>query len=132
MSKRKVFVSFDFENDRCYKYLLQGWDANPSFEFSFNDLSSQEINTNDVGRVKAQLTSRIKQATYTLVIIGKESNKKHKDSAQIGYKNWQNFEIAMSKNNGNKIIAIKIDSTYESPDEIYGCNAKWADRKSVV
>jgi len=61
-----------------------------------------------------------------LVIIGAEANKKHKDSIEIGYKNWQNFEIAKSKINKNKLIGVKIDSSYESPDEILNANASWA------
>ena len=44
----------------------------------------------------------------------------------IGYKNWQNFEIAKSKENGNKIIAIKIDKSFESPEELLESGASWA------
>lgn len=126
MAKKKVFVSFDYDNDKHYKRLLEAWDANPDFDFNFSDLSSTEIKTDDISRVKAGLTTKINQATYTLVIIGKEANKKHKDSASIGYKNWQNFEIARSKSNNNKLVGVKIDSSYESPEELLGCEAKWA------
>lgn len=126
MAKKKVFVSFDYDNDKIYKYLLEAWDANPDFDFYFSDLSSTEIKTDDISRVKAGLTTKINQATYTLVIIGKEANKRHKDSALIGYKNWQNFEIARSKSNNNKLVGVKIDSSYDSPEELLGCGAKWA------
>lgn len=126
MAKKKVFVSFDYDNDKHYKYLLQAWDANPDFEFCFSDLSSTEIKTDDISRVKAGLTAKINQATYTLVIVGKEANKRHKDSVQIGYKNWQNFEIAKSKANKNKLVGVKISSSYDSPEELLGCSAKWA------
>ena len=37
MVKKKVFVSFDYDHDRNYKYLLQAWDANPEFDFVFKD-----------------------------------------------------------------------------------------------
>ena len=126
MAKKKVFVSFDYENDKHYKFLLKAWDANPEFDFSFSDLSSQEINSWDVSRVKAALTRKINSATYTLVIVGKEANKKHADSYEIGYKNWLNFEIAKSKINRNKLVAVKLSSTYTSPDELLGSGAKWA------
>ena len=126
MAKKKVFVSFDYDNDKHYKYLLQAWDANPDFDFCFSDLSSTEIKTDDISRVKAGLTTKINQATYTLVIVGKEANKKHKDSVQIGYKNWQNFEIAKSKANKNKLVGVKINALYDSPEELLGCGAKWA------
>ena len=124
--KKRVFVSFDYENDKYYKFLLDAWDKNKNMDFTFENCSSDEIHSNDISVVKAGLTRRINSADYTLVIIGKEANKKHPDSDQIGYKNWINFEIAKSKENGNKLVAVKIDSSYDSPDEIYYSNASWA------
>ncbi len=126
MAKKKVFVSFDYENDKHYKFLLQAWDANPKFNFLFSDLSSNEINSWNIDRIKAALTRKINQATYTLVIVGKEANKRHKDWKKIGYKNWLNYEIAKSKENGNKLVAVKIDKSYESPEELLGAGASWA------
>ena len=126
MAKKKVFVSFDYENDKSYKFLLQAWDANKQFEFSFADQSAREINSNNVNRVKAGLTQRINSATYTLVIVGKEANKRHRDYKLIGYRNWINFEIARSKDNRNKLVAVKINRTYESPEELLNSGASWA------
>lgn len=126
MAKKKVFVSFDYENDKHYKFLLEAWDANPDFDFYFSDLSSQEINSWDIPTIKSALTRRINQATYTLVIVGKYANTQHKDYKEIGYKNWLNFEIARSKANKNKLVAIKIDKEYTSPDELLNSGASWA------
>lgn len=135
MAKRRVFVSFDWDHDRRYKFLLQAWDANKRFDFAFSDYSSQEISTNNVGAVKAALTRKINQATYTLIIVGKYANSRHKDHRLIGYKNWLNFEIAKSKANKNKLVAVKLDRTNTSPDELLGSNASWAmsfNESSVV
>ena len=126
MSKRKIFVSFDFENNRNYKYLLEAWNKNTEFDFEFDDKSSREINSWNISVIKSALTKKIKEADYTIVIVGEEANKKHKDCELIGYRNWQNFEIAKSKENGNKLIAIKINSLYESPEELLGSGASWA------
>jgi hypothetical protein len=126
MAKKKVFVSFDYENDKRYYFLMKAWDANSDFEFSFSDYTSKEIKSDIISVIKANLTKKINEATYTLVIIGAEANKEHKDSAEIGYKNWQNFEIAKSKINKNKLVGVKIDSSYESPDEILNSGASWA------
>lgn len=122
----KVFVSFDYDKDKNYKFLLSAWDKNDKFDFSFADHSSQEINSEDISVVRAALTKKINSADVTLVIIGKEANKKHSDSAEIGYKNWINFEVAKSVESGNAIVGVKIDSTYDSPDEIIGVGASWA------
>lgn len=78
-------------------YLLKAWDANSNFEFSFSDYTSREIQSDSIPVVKANLTKKIKEATYTLVIVGEDANKLHKDHKEIGYRNWQNFEIAKSK-----------------------------------
>jgi hypothetical protein len=121
-----VFVSFDWDNDRHYKFLLEAWHANPLFTFSFTDGTSSEINTNDVGRIKAALTAKINAATYTLVLVGKEANKRHRLSAEIGFKNWINFEVNRSKLARNRLVAVKLDRMNESPEELLGADATWA------
>ncbi|MEH6891575.1 TIR domain-containing protein [Bacillus sp. JJ864] len=126
MAKKKVFVSFDYENDKSYKYLLEAWDANSDFEFTFDDRSSGEINSWSIPVVKGALTKKINSATYTFVIVGKEANKQHKDHKEIGFKNWINFEVNRSKANKNKLLAIKLDKSYESPDELLNAGASWA------
>jgi len=126
MAKKKVFVSFDFDNDRRYKYLLEAWDANPNFDFVFADSTPREINSENVNRVKAALTTKINSATHTFVIVGKEANKQHTDHELIGFKNWINFEISRSKDNKNKLVGIKLDRSYESPDELLNSGASWA------
>jgi hypothetical protein len=126
MAKKKVFVSFDYENDKRYKFLLEAWDKNSEFDFTFDDRSSGEINSWSIPVVKAALTKKINSATYTFVIIGEEANKQHKDHKDIGFKNWINFEVNRSKLNKNKLLAIKLDKSYESPDELMGVGASWA------
>jgi hypothetical protein len=126
MAKKKVFVSFDYDDDKNYRSLLSAWDANPDFDFYMSDLTPGEIDTWDISRIKAALTTAIREASYTLVIIGKNANKQHPKSYSIGYKNWINFEIAKSKECGNGLVAVKLDREYESPDELKGVGASWA------
>ncbi len=126
MAKKNVFVSFDYEKDKHYKHLLKAWDANKDFDFLFSDRSSGEINSSSVSVVKQVLSAKINKATYTLVIVGEDANKIHPDAEEIGYRNWQNYEIAKSKEHGKKIVAAKIDSSYDSPDELLNSGASWA------
>jgi len=135
MAKKRVFVSFDYENDKNYKFLLQAWDANPEFDFFFSDYSSDEIKSSSVSVVKQALSAKINSATYTLVLVGKEANKQHKDHKEIGYKNWINYEVAKSKEHKNKLVAVKLDSSNESPEELLGAGASWAmafKRDSII
>ncbi len=123
---KKVFVSFDYDNDKHYKYLMGAWSKNSNFDFVFEDHSSSEIQSWDIPTVKAALTRKINTADYTLVIIGKEANKRHKDYIAIGSQNWINFEIKQSKRSNNKLVAIKLNAIYESPEEMIGSGASWA------
>lgn len=121
-----VFVSFDYENDLLYKNLLKAWSANPSFNFYFNDFSANEIQSNSVDVVKQVLSKKINEANYTLVLVGEEANHQHKDHQKIGYTNWQNYEIAKSKEHGNKLIAVKLKKENVSPTELLDAGATWA------
>jgi hypothetical protein len=42
----------------------------------------------------------------------------------IGYRNWQNYEIAKAKELGKKLIAVQINKDFGYPDELRGVNAK--------
>lgn len=126
MTKKRVYVAFDYTNDKHYKYLLEAWDENKNMNFVFDDRSAHEIKSDNIPTIKAGLTKRIKDASYTLVIIGKEANKRHPDSEEIGHKNWINFEIAQSIQYGNKLVAVKLDRAYEPPEELLSAGASWA------
>lgn len=117
--RKRVFVSFDYENDKHYKYLLEAWDANDEFDFVFSDKTPDEINSENVGPIKAALRKKIREATYTLVIVGKEANKQHEDHELIGYRNWINFEVAASIEDKNRIAAVRLEKSYSLPEEIF-------------
>lgn len=122
----RIFVSFDWDNDRHYKHLLEAWHANPQFTFVFDDATSEEIDSSNVGRIKAALTAKIKTATHTLVLVGRYANTPHKHQRLIGYRNWINFEIAQSKAAGNKLVGVKLERSFDSPEELLGARASWA------
>ncbi len=124
--KDKVFVSFDYDNDKNYKYLLGAWSANPRFEFTFDDVTPGEIDTNSIPRIKQALANKIALATHTLVIVGRYANSFHKHSQLIGHRNWINFEVYYSKLCRNKIVAIKLNREYTSPVELLDSDASWA------
>lgn len=105
----KIFVSFDFDNDRQYKYTLNMWASNANIDFSFNDGSTQEIQSWNISRIKAAITTKINQSDAILVLVGEHADTPHKDRYLIGYRNWQYFEIAQAKAAGKKIIAVKLD-----------------------
>ena len=122
----KIFVSFDFDNDRRYKYTLEMWNGNTNIDFSFNDGSTKEIQSWDISRIKAAITAKINQSDAILVLVGEHADTPHKDRNLRGYRNWQYFEIAQAKAAGKKIIAVKLDRGNSSPSLLYGCGSSWA------
>ena len=121
-----IFVSFDFDNDRQYKYTLNMWNGNGNIDFEFNDGSTREIQSWDISRVKAAITTKINQSDAILVLIGEDADKQHKDHVSIGYRNWQYFEIAKAKEAKKKIIAVKLDRGNTTPALLYNSGASWA------
>ena len=43
MAKKKVCCSFDYEHDRIYYNLLEAWNENDDIDFSINDCTPSEI-----------------------------------------------------------------------------------------
>ena len=52
MAKKKVVCSFDYEYDRKYYYLLEAWNDNDNIDFSINDCTPSEIQTESVSKIK--------------------------------------------------------------------------------
>lgn len=135
MAKKKVIVSFDYENDKSYYYLLKAWDSNPNFDFLFSDFTPNEIQTSSVSTIKQVLSREVHQANYMIAIIGKHSNDQHPDHEEIGYRNWQAYEIAKNNEWGNKLVVVKVDPNNVVPLEAYGVGAHWVlsfNEKDIV
>lgn len=126
MDRQKVFVSFDYENDAGYRRILSTWENKTDFDFSVNDLSLEKLRGKSITSVKQELERKMAGSEHTLVIIGKNSNSLHPNYREIGYSNWQNFEIARSKKLGHKIITVKLDQSYNTPEELLHAGAKRA------
>lgn len=127
MAKKKVCVSFDYENDRKYYNLLEAWNSNDNIDFSMNDCTPSEIQSESISTIKQVLSTKIGQANYMIAIIGKHSIDTHPDSDEIGYNNWQAYEIDKNNEKSNGLVVVKINSSNSAPDEAYGVGAKWVN-----
>lgn len=130
-SEKRIFISFDWDNDRNYYYLLKALKENPRSDIEFDDATPEEIQSDDVGRIKAVLTQKIRSATHTLVIVGKHANDRHPDAKEIGTRNWQWWETEKSIEEGKKLIGVKIDYSNVPPTPLYDAGAKWANSFKV-
>ncbi|PKP61690.1 TIR-like domain-containing protein [Candidatus Atribacteria bacterium HGW-Atribacteria-1] len=117
MAKKKIFISYDYDNDKHYKNLLVAWDKNDLFDFSFYDASVDvSVNSEDADYIKRVIKDRINSASHFLCIIGKQAYKS----------GWIAWEINTASNLNKKIIAVKTDQSNTSPNEILDIGASWA------
>lgn len=132
---KKICISFDWHNDRNYRNMLSAWIANPNFPVDFVDLTPTEIDTDNVDRVKAVITTKIRASTHTLVLVGEYANSPHADRVKIGTRNWIWWEVEQSKAEGKGLIAVKLKNTNPTPDPLLNSGAKWAmafDRDPIL
>jgi hypothetical protein len=127
MAKMKVCVSYDADHDKEYRRLLEAWDANSNIAFSFNNLTPEEIKSENYTAVKGVLTKKISSATRLLVIVGEHAKQRHPRYQEIGDHNWMYWEINKAKELSKKLVAVKIDKSFESPDPLLNSGAYWAN-----
>lgn len=117
MAKKKVFISYDYDNDKHYKNLLLAWDANSEFDFSLYDQSVDvSVDSDDAAAIKRVISARINASIYFLCIVGKNTYKS----------DWVAWEINKAVELKNKIVAVKTAKDNKSPSELLGVGAEWA------
>ncbi len=131
MAKKRIFISFDYEHDKNYRYLLSALAANSGNDLEFIDVTPTEIQSNDVGKIKAVLTTKIRNATHCLVVVGAHANSNHPDRQEIGERNWQWWEIRKSHEEGKGFIGVKIERSYDAPQPLLNNGTKWAHSFNV-
>ena len=117
MAKKKVFISYDYDNDKNYKNLLLAWDANSEFDFSLYDQSVDvSVNSNDAAPIRRVISARINNSNIFLCIVGVYTHTS----------GWVNWEIRKAIELNKKIVAVKINSTNNSPTALAGNTNAWA------
>lgn len=102
-----------------YKNLLIAWTKNDNgyFDLDYNDTSvGISINSKDANYIKRVITNKIKSSEVFLCLIGKHTYKS----------DWVKWEIDKALELNKKIVAVKINNSYQSPDNIYEIGANWA------
>lgn len=117
MATKKVFVSYDYDNDKHYKNLLLAWDANKDFDFYLNDQSVDvSVNSTSAGTIKQAISAKINSSTYFLCIVGEKT---HNSS-------WVSWEISKAVELKKKIVAVKTSKDNSTPNGLYNVGATWA------
>ena len=117
MAKKKIFISYDYENDKHYKNLLLAWDENSEFDFGFSDQSADvSIQSTDAATIKRAISAKINAATYFLCLVGSKTSKS----------SWVTWEIEKAKDLKKKLVAVKISSGNTTPSGLLNAGASWA------
>ena len=114
MSKKKVFISFDYDNDLNLKILLAGQAKLPDSPFEISDWSMKEEAPEKDWEEKA--LSRIKRTDIVIVITGEQTYK------ASGVKK----EVKMARNENIPVIQIKPQGTNPNRVENAGVLYDWA------
>jgi hypothetical protein len=114
--KKKVFVSYYYDENNQYKNLLKAWDKNDRFDISFVDTSVDvSIRSKNESVIKRAISRKISESDIVLVIIGKKTHQRK----------WVRWEIEKAAQLGKKIVAVKIRRSYQSPPELLSIGAHW-------
>lgn len=117
MAKKKVFVSYDYDNEKRYKNMLLAWDKNSEFDFGFSDQSADaSIQSTDAAAIKRAILAKINAATYFLCLVGEKTSKS----------SWVSWEIDKANELKKKLVAVKISSESTTPSGLSGAGASWA------
>ena len=117
MSKKNIFISFDYDNDKHYKNLLVAWNKNDLFDFEFYDESvSVAVNSDDAAYIRSVIKKKIENTDILLCVVGEETHKS----------GWCAWEVETAKKLGKGLVGVKTNSNNTSPAELLGSGAKWA------
>lgn len=114
--KKKVFISYYYEENNQYKNLLKAWDKNKRFDISFLDTSvNVSVQSEDESVIKRVISRKIRGSDVVLVIVGKKTHQRE----------WVCWEIEKAVQLGKKVVAVKIHRSYQSPKELFSVGAHW-------
>lgn len=90
MGLPRTFVGFS-STDIHYYRLMQAWKKNENIDFNFTDCQlTTDLNSEDENYIKRRCRDRINMAGKYVMLIGKDTNSKHK------YVRWE-AEVAIEK-----------------------------------
>ncbi len=100
MAKKHVFLSFVVE-DLDDANLFRGQAKNRNSELEFDDYSVKvPFNSTNAAYIRSKITEKIRAASVTICLIGTTT----KSSS------WVDWEIRKSKELGNRILGVRVDS----------------------
>jgi hypothetical protein len=123
--KKRVFISFDYDNDEGVKIMLAGQAKLPDSPFDFQDASIKEHLTGDW---KEKVKRRMDNIDVVVVLCGEKTNSAAGVSAEL--------EIAKEKGKDYFLLAAYADKSCTKPksasstDKVYKWT--WDNLKALI
>lgn len=125
MSKKRTFISFDYDNDSDLKTLLVGQAKNEDSPFEITDMSIKEAIDNNW---KAKARTRIKGCDVVAVICGKYTDEATGVSAEISIAQEEGIPYFLLNGRANEIC--KKPKAAKTSDKTY--NWTWNNLKTLI
>ncbi len=125
MTKKRVFISFDYDHDEILKTFLVGQADLPDSPFELADWSIKEALS---GNWKEKARARIKKADMLVVICGEHTNTAAGVSAELQIAQAEGVPYFLLK--GYKLKTCVKPVAARSEDKIY--KWEWDNLKSLI
>lgn len=125
MSKKRVFISFDYDHDETLKTFLVGQSKLPDSPFELTDWSIKEPITNNW---KAKARTRIKSVDVVAVICGENTGTATGVSAELTIAQEENVSYFLLKGYSDK-TCVKPKAA-KGTDKVY--NWTWPNLKTLI
>jgi hypothetical protein len=115
---KRVFLSYDHDNDGYYKDILIDWSKQPDFaQFSVHDQPvTIPVDSEGAVPIKRAIAARINAATAFLCIVG----------AKTCTNGWVEWEIRKADELGKRMIGVRINRDHNASEELCNAGATWA------
>lgn len=128
--KKRIFISFVYDDDNKYFNLLHAWSKNEDFDLEFYSESVRDaFDSEDADYIKRQIREKIKRASITLCLCSENTRKSR----------WINWEIRESIEHGNNLVAVKtwgdvkyIPGAFKDQKYIWVNEFKYAKIKDAI
>lgn len=117
LTSKSIFVSYRYRTDAKYKNLLKAWSKNHKFDIEFDDFSNDlSVDSDDSEVIKREIYKKIDASDVFLCLVGAETYKSR----------MVKWEINTASSLNKPIVAVKIDKSYTTPEELNNIGASWA------
>lgn len=96
--RKRIFISFVYDDDSDYFNLLEAWSKNEKIDLEFyNESVTEAFDSENSDYIKRKIKEKIQRASITLCLVSENTHNSK----------WVNWEIQESIDHENNLIAVK-------------------------